>query len=111
MTISESNIDIQIVHQVHESITEELIRNAILIAYREANRTYEFNICVNIRIVGNNEGLEINSKFKISNYLVYVLMATVCDVMPLRKYNRLIAIEVFKNTRMSPGLTSSISCS
>ena len=64
MTISESNIEIQIVHQVHESITEELIRNAILIAYQEANRTYEFNISVNIRIVGNDEGLEINSKFK-----------------------------------------------
>lgn len=64
MTISESNIEIQIVHQVHESITEELIRNAILIAYRKANRTYEFNISVNIRIVGDNEGLEINSKFK-----------------------------------------------
>jgi single-stranded-DNA-specific exonuclease len=31
------------------------------------------------------------SNFKISNFLIYVLLATVCDVMPLRKINRIIA--------------------
>jgi len=31
------------------------------------------------------------SSFKISNFLIYVLLATVCDVMPLRKINRIIA--------------------
>jgi len=31
------------------------------------------------------------------NNLIYVLLATVCDVMPLRKLNRIIAIDVFKN--------------
>ena len=30
----------------------------------------------------------IKSSFKISDFLVYVLLATVCDVMPLRKTNR-----------------------
>ena len=39
----------------------------------------------------------IPSNFIISNYLIYVLLATVCDVMPLRKLNRLIAIEALKN--------------
>ena len=37
---------------------------------------------------------KIRSMIKISDYLVYVLLATVCDVMPLRKLNRLIAINV-----------------
>ncbi|MDB9819777.1 single-stranded-DNA-specific exonuclease RecJ [Candidatus Pelagibacter sp.] len=40
---------------------------------------------------------KIKSKINISNYLIYVLLATVCDVMPIRKLNRLIALEVLKN--------------
>ncbi len=40
---------------------------------------------------------KIKSKFRISDFLIYVLLATVCDVMPLRKINRLIAIKVLKN--------------
>jgi single-stranded-DNA-specific exonuclease len=40
---------------------------------------------------------KIKNKFKISDYLIYVLLATVCDVMPLRKLNRLIALTVLKN--------------
>jgi single-stranded-DNA-specific exonuclease len=38
----------------------------------------------------------IKSKIKISDYLIYVLLATVCDVMPIRKLNRLIALNVLK---------------
>ena len=34
---------------------------------------------------------KMNSNFKLSNYLIYVLLATVCDVMPLRKINKIIA--------------------
>ena len=40
---------------------------------------------------------KIKSKIKISDFLIYVLLATVCDVMPLRKLNRLIALKVLKN--------------
>ena len=40
---------------------------------------------------------KIKNKIKISDYLIYVLLATVCDVMPLRKLNRLIALVVLKN--------------
>ena len=40
---------------------------------------------------------KIKSKIKMSDFLVYVLLATVCDVMPLRKLNRLIALTVLKN--------------
>ena len=47
---------------------------------------------------------KIKSEIKMSDYLVYVLLATVCDVMPLRKLNRLIAIEVLKNFDINKNL-------
>ena len=40
---------------------------------------------------------KIKSKIEMSNYLIYVLLATVCDVMPIRQLNRLIAITTLKN--------------
>ena len=40
---------------------------------------------------------KIKNKIKISNFLIYVLLATVCDVMPLRKLNRLIALVALKD--------------
>jgi len=40
---------------------------------------------------------EIKCEINISDYLIYVLLATVCDVMPLRKLNRLIALNALKN--------------
>ena len=39
----------------------------------------------------------VNSKIKMADYLIYVLLATVCDVMPIRKLNRLIALTTLKN--------------
>jgi single-stranded-DNA-specific exonuclease len=47
---------------------------------------------------------EIKSKINISDYLIYVLLATVCDVMPLRKLNRLIALNALKNFNISKNL-------
>ena len=40
---------------------------------------------------------KIKSKINISDFLIYVLLATVCDVMPLRKLNRIIALVALKN--------------
>ena len=39
---------------------------------------------------------KINCKINLRKYLIYVLLATVCDVMPLRKINRLISIIALK---------------
>ena len=44
---------------------------------------------------------KINLKFIIKDYLIYVLMATICDVMPLRNINRLIAINVLQNFKIN----------
>ena len=40
---------------------------------------------------------KMNSDFKLSNYLIYVLLATVCDVMPMRKINKIITHNTLKD--------------
>ena len=47
---------------------------------------------------------KIKCKINIEDYLIYVLLATVCDVMPLRKLNRLIAINALKNFDITKNL-------
>ena len=47
---------------------------------------------------------KIESEINISDYLIYVLLATVCDVMPLRKLNRLIALNALKNFDITKNL-------
>jgi len=47
---------------------------------------------------------KIKSEINIADYLIYVLLATVCDVMPLRKLNRLIAINALKNFDITKNL-------
>jgi single-stranded-DNA-specific exonuclease len=37
------------------------------------------------------------SNFKLSNFLIYVLLATICDVMPLRKINKIISHNTIDN--------------
>jgi len=47
---------------------------------------------------------EIKSEINITDYLIYVLLATICDVMPLRKLNRLIALKTLKNFDITKNL-------
>jgi single-stranded-DNA-specific exonuclease len=42
-----------------------------------------------------------NSNFNLSNFLIYVLLATVCDVMPLRKINKIIATNTIRNFNLN----------
>jgi single-stranded-DNA-specific exonuclease len=44
------------------------------------------------------------SNFKISNFLIYVLLATICDVMPLRKINKIIAQNTIDNFKIQNNL-------
>ena len=44
------------------------------------------------------------SGFKLSDFLIYVLLATVCDVMPLRKFNKIMASNVIKKFRLENNL-------
>ena len=44
---------------------------------------------------------KINFKIELTKYLINVLLATVCDVMPLRKLNRLIAKKVINEFKIN----------
>jgi len=44
---------------------------------------------------------KIKNKINMKDYLMYVLLATVCDVMPLRKVNRLIALTAIKEFKIT----------
>lgn len=47
---------------------------------------------------------KIKSSFNISHYLIYVLLALVCDVMPLRKINRYIALNLINNFKIKDNI-------
>ncbi|MBD1157039.1 single-stranded-DNA-specific exonuclease RecJ [Pelagibacterales bacterium SAG-MED20] len=47
---------------------------------------------------------KIKAKININDFLVYVLLATICDVMPLRNMNRLISLKVLKNFNITENL-------
>ena len=44
---------------------------------------------------------KIKSNFNLSDFLIYVLLATVCDVMPLRKINKIIATNVLRDFNLN----------
>ena len=47
---------------------------------------------------------KIKNKINIEDYLVYVLLTTVCDVMPLRKINRQISIKVLQQFKIKENI-------
>ena len=44
------------------------------------------------------------SKFKLADFLIYVLLATVCDAMPLRKLNKILASNVIRKFEIKNNL-------
>ena len=44
------------------------------------------------------------SNFQLSDFLIYVLLATICDVMPLRKINKIIAHNTIDNFKIQNNL-------
>ena len=44
------------------------------------------------------------SDFNLSKFLIYVVLATVCDVMPMRKLNKILVLNVFKNFQINKNL-------
>jgi single-stranded-DNA-specific exonuclease len=47
-------------------------------------------------------------QYKLSDFLIYVLLATVCDVMPLRNLNRIIAINALKKFEIKKNISFNI---
>ena len=53
--------------------------------------------------------IKINKfQYNLSNFLIYVLLATVCDVMPLRNLNRIIAIYTLKKFEIKKNIPFNI---
>ena len=77
MTISPSNIEIQSVHSISTTISRELIKDAILAAYEKSNRPYDFDISVNIELLGEKRALRSirNSKKRIPLQMFLLLWA------------------------------------
>ncbi len=50
------------------------------------------------------------SNFRLSNFLIYVLLATICDVMPLRKINKIIARNTLNDFNLKDNLALSYIC-
>jgi single-stranded-DNA-specific exonuclease len=90
--------------------------NSIIIDHHEINKPYpRSNVIINPKkeyIKKENSflcataityffietiNLKNKSNFKISRFLIYVLLATICDVMPLRKINKIIAHNTIDN--------------
>ena len=81
----------------HHEINKPYPRANVIINPKKGNDYSEYNyLCATtltyffLELLSKN----IKSKFILSKYLIYVLLATVCDVMPLRRLNRLICIKV-----------------
>jgi len=109
-------------HQAIEYLNTKKIRS-IIIDHHEINKPYpKTNVLINPKKNINNFLKDyycattltyffleiiikkIKSSFNLTNYLIYVLLALVCDVMPLRKINRYIALDLIKKFRIKDNI-------
>jgi len=96
---------------------------SIIIDHHEINKPFpKSNVIINPKkeLIKNEQSLlcataltyffidiiikQTKSNFKISNFLIYVLLATICDVMPLRKINKVIARTTLDNFKIQNNL-------
>jgi len=84
----------------HHEINKPFPKANVIINPKKNNGYIEFDyLCATTLVYFFLDLLsqKIKSKTKMSDYLIYVLLATVCDVMPIRKLNRIIALVALKN--------------
>ena len=80
----------------HHEINEPYPKANVIINPNKDNGYLNYNyLCATTLVYFFLEILikKIKSKMNLSKYLIYVVLATVCDVMPIRKLNRIISIE------------------
>ena len=95
--LNENNIKSLIID--HHEINKPYPKADVIINPKKDNGYIEYNyLCATALVYFFLDLLskKIKSQFIIRDYLIYVLLATVCDVMPLRKLNRLISLNVLK---------------
>ena len=96
--LNENNIKSLVID--HHEINEPLPKANMIINPKKDNGYIKYDyLCATSLVYFFLDLLshKITTKIKISDYLIYVLLATVCDVMPIRKLNRLIALTALKN--------------
>ena len=88
----------------HHEITKPFPKANMIINPKKDNGYIEYDyLCAStltyffLNMLAN----KIQCKDNLKKYLIYVLLATVCDVMPIRKLNRLIAINALKEFDLS----------
>ena len=87
----------------HHEINKPFPKANCIINPKKDNEPIEYNyLCATALVYFFVDMLttKIKSRMNIQDYLIYVLLATVCDVMPLRKLNRVIALQVLKNFKV-----------
>tara|TARA_B100001057_G_scaffold202598_1_gene203362 strand:- start:8509 stop:10212 length:1704 start_codon:yes stop_codon:yes gene_type:complete len=96
---------------------------SIIIDHHEINKPFpKSNVIINLKKNTNNNLKDylcttalsyffleiiikkIKSSFNLSDHLIYVLMALVCDVMPLRKINRFIALNLINKFKIDDNI-------
>ncbi|MDC0533207.1 single-stranded-DNA-specific exonuclease RecJ [Candidatus Pelagibacter sp.] len=87
----------------HHEINKPFPKANCIINPKKDNELIEYNyLCATALVYFFVDLLttKIKSRMNIQDYLIYVLLATVCDVMPLRKLNRVIALQVLENFKV-----------
>ena len=103
--LNENNIKSLIID--HHEISKPYPKANVIINPKKDNGYIEYDYLCATTLVYFFLDLLIKSsgnKINIRKYLIYVLLATVCDVMPLRKLNRLISIIALKEFNIESNL-------
>ncbi len=83
----------------HHEIDRPYPKSNVIINPKKNNGYIEYDyLCATSLVYFFLEILKkrVKTKINLRKHLIYVLLATVCDVMPIRKLNRLIAINTLK---------------
>ena len=83
----------------HHEINKPYPKSDVIINPKKNNEYYEYNyLCATALTYFLLDIVIKKNKFQynLSDFLIYVLLATVCDVMPMRNLNRIIAINTLK---------------
>ena len=95
----------------HHEINKPYPKSDVIINPKKNNGYSEYdNLCATALtyflldiVIKKNE-----FQYKLSDFLIYVLLATVCDVMPLRNLNRIIAINALKKFEIKKNISFNI---
>lgn len=91
----------------HHEINKPYPNANVIINPKKGNGYLDYNyLCATALVYFFLEILikKIKSKMNLKKYLIYVVLATVCDVMPLRKLNRIISTKALKEFNFNDDL-------